>query len=304
MSAVAEFDPGAQRLRPHLHDRGRRPLRLRSGRHSVERARRRSGVACAASCASRRARPTTPKLVEKSTEEMTIEMSKRGYAFAQVRPRGDRNFETRQINVVFVVEEGARAYIERINVRGNTRTRDYVIRREFDIAEGDAYNRVLVDRAERRLKNLNYFKIVKITNEPGSAPDRIILNVDVEEQSTGEFSIAGGYSTADGFDRRSLGRRTQPARPRPDRARMRSLRPAHARRRILVRRAVLPRLSARVRHRRVRQADRCVVIVRLPAGDDRRRLPLRHPAARGPRAPAALLGLSAADRPRSDAAQL
>ncbi|MEA2872416.1 MAG: outer membrane protein insertion porin family, partial [Hyphomicrobiales bacterium] len=116
------------------------------------------------------------ELIEKSTEEMTIEMSKRGYAFAQVRPRGDRNFQTHQINIVFVVEEGARAYIERINVRGNSRTRDYVIRREFDIAEGDAYNRVLVDRAERRLKNLNYFKTVKVTNEPGSAPDRVVLN--------------------------------------------------------------------------------------------------------------------------------
>src|ERR1041385_6942197 len=101
--------------------------------------------------------------------------------------------------LTFPLEEGPRAYIERINIRGNTRTRDYVIRREFDIAEGDAYNRVLVDRAERRLKNLNYFKSVKITNEPGSASDRAILNVDVEEQSTGEFSIAGGYSTADGF---------------------------------------------------------------------------------------------------------
>jgi outer membrane protein insertion porin family len=137
--------------------------------------------------------------VEKSVEDMTIEMSKRGYAFAQVRPRGDRNYQTHTISIVFVVEEGARGYIERINVRGNTRTRDYVIRREFDIAEGDAYNRVLVDRAERRLKNLGYFKQVKITTEPGSASDRVVLNVDVEEQSTGEFSIAGGYSTADGL---------------------------------------------------------------------------------------------------------
>jgi outer membrane protein insertion porin family len=137
--------------------------------------------------------------LEKSIEEMTIEMSRRGYAFAQVRPRGDRNFQTHTISIVFVVEEGARGYVERINLRGNTRTRDYVIRREFDIAEGDAYNRVLVDRAERRLKNLGYFKSVKITTEPGSAADRVILNVDVEEQSTGEFSIAGGYSTADGL---------------------------------------------------------------------------------------------------------
>jgi len=137
--------------------------------------------------------------IEKSVENMTIEMSKRGYAFAQVRPRGDRNFEAHTINVVFVVEQGARAYIERINIRGNTRTRDYVIRREFDIAEGDAYNKVLIDRAERRLKNLNYFKNVRITNEPGSAPDRIVINVDLDEQPTGEFSVSGGYSTSDGF---------------------------------------------------------------------------------------------------------
>jgi outer membrane protein insertion porin family len=74
-----------------------------------------------------------------------------------------------------------------------------VIRREFDIAEGDPYNRALVDRAERRIKNLNFFKNVKITNEPGSAPDRVVINVDVEEQSTGDFSVMGGYSTADGF---------------------------------------------------------------------------------------------------------
>ncbi len=152
-------------------------------------------------------------LVEKSVEAMTIEAAKRGYAFASVRPRGERNFESKTINLAFVVEEGTRAYIERINIRGNTRTRDYVIRREFDIGEGDAYNRALVDRAERRLKNLNYFKTVKITNEPGSAPDRVVVNVDVEEQPTGEFSLAGGYSTADGFigevsvaDRNLMGR--------------------------------------------------------------------------------------------------
>src|SRR5262249_42055085 len=90
-------------------------------------------------------------------------------------------------------------YIERINIRGNTKTRDYVIRREFDIVEGDAYNHALIDRAERRLKNLGYFKNVKITSEPGSAPDRVVANVDVEEQSTGEFSFPAGSSTADGI---------------------------------------------------------------------------------------------------------
>jgi outer membrane protein insertion porin family len=152
-------------------------------------------------------------LVEKSIESMTIEAARHGYAFANVRPRGDRDFERKIINIVFVVEEGTRAYIERINIRGNTRTRDYVIRREFDIAEGDAYNRALIDRAERRLKNLNFFKTVKITNEPGSAPDRIVVNVNVEETSTGEFSVSGGFSTSDGFlaevsvaDRNLMGR--------------------------------------------------------------------------------------------------
>jgi outer membrane protein insertion porin family len=136
--------------------------------------------------------------LEKSVEEMQIEASRRGYAFAIVRPRGDRNFESHTVTITYAVDEGPRTYIERINIRGNTRTRDYVIRREFDIAEGDAYNRALVDRAERRLKNLDYFKSVKITTEPGSSSDRVILVVELEEKSTGDFSVSGGYSTTDG----------------------------------------------------------------------------------------------------------
>jgi len=136
--------------------------------------------------------------LEKSVEEMQIEASRRGYAFAVVRPRGDRNFEAHTVSIVFTIDEGPRTYIERINVRGNTRTRDYVIRREFDISEGDAYNRALVDRAERRLKNLDFFKTVKITTEPGSSSDRVVLIVDLEEKSTGDFSVSGGYSTTDG----------------------------------------------------------------------------------------------------------
>lgn len=139
------------------------------------------------------------ELIEKSTENMTIEAARLGYPFASVRPRGERNFETRTIDVTFILDDGPRVYIERINIRGNTRTQDSVIRREFDIAEGDAYNRALMDRAERRLKNLGYFKTVKVSPEPGSVPDRVVINVEVEEQSTGELSVSGGYSTADGF---------------------------------------------------------------------------------------------------------
>jgi outer membrane protein insertion porin family len=137
--------------------------------------------------------------IDKTIEDITIDIARRGYPFAVVRPRGERNFEAHTVDLVLLVEEGPHVYVERINIRGNTRTRDYVIRREFDLAEGDAFNRALIDRAERRLRNLNYFKSVKITNEPGSAPDRVIVNVDVEEQSTGEFSFSGGFSTADGL---------------------------------------------------------------------------------------------------------
>ncbi|QPF86516.1 outer membrane protein assembly factor BamA [Bradyrhizobium genosp. L] len=136
--------------------------------------------------------------VEKSVEDMQIEASRRGFAFAVVRPNGDRNFEAHTVSIVFNIDDGPHTYIERINLRGNTRTRDYVILREFDISEGDAYNRALVDRAERRLKNLDFFKSVKLTTERGSSSDRVILNVDLEEKSTGDFSISGGYSTTDG----------------------------------------------------------------------------------------------------------
>ena len=137
--------------------------------------------------------------LEKSVEDMTIESARQGFSFATVRPRSDRDLQNRRVNLVFTIDEGQRLYIERINITGNIRTRDYVIRREFDIGEGDPYNRALVSRAERRLRNLSYFKEVKIVPEPGSAPDRVVLNVNIEEMSTGDFSVSGGYSTSDGF---------------------------------------------------------------------------------------------------------
>ena len=163
--------------------------------------------------------------------------------------------QTRTIGVAFVVDEGTRAYIERINIRGNTRTRDYVIRREFDISEGDPYNRALIDRAERRIKNLNFFKTVKITNEPGSAPDRVVINVDVEEQSTGDFSVMGGYSTADGWmaqasvSERNLFGTGRFAKASAD------LRPIRSRRRTQFRRAVFSRSAHPGGHRSVCAAD-------------------------------------------------
>ncbi len=138
------------------------------------------------------------ELVDKTSEALTVAVAEQGYAFGQVRPRIDRDPVNRTISVVFVVEQGPRVYIERINVAGNYRTEDFVIRREFRVAEGDAYNKVMIDQARLRLVALGFFKDVKVNKEPGTAPDRVILNVAVEEQSTGELSFAAGYSSAEG----------------------------------------------------------------------------------------------------------
>jgi len=137
--------------------------------------------------------------LHKSTEALAVEMAKLGYPFAHAEPRPTRNAETRRIEIAFVIDQGKRTYVERIEIHGNSRTRDYVIRREFDIGEGDAYNKTLIDRAERRLKSLNYFKTVKITTRPGSSPDRVVVDVEAIDQSTGDFFVSGGYSTTDGI---------------------------------------------------------------------------------------------------------
>ena len=135
------------------------------------------------------------KDVEDSIIALTEKVAGQGYAFAQVTPRGDRNFENHTISVSYTVDQGTKAYIERIEIRGNSRTRDYVIRREFDVSEGDAFNQVLIQRAKKRLEKLDYFQSVDISTAPGSEPDQVVLVVDVVEKSTGEFSIGAGYST-------------------------------------------------------------------------------------------------------------
>ena len=147
---------------------------------------------------SRPGRRYSAEKIEASLEELTLEANRRGYPFAEVVPSGERNFETGTIDVTYRIEQGARAFIERIDIVGNTTTRDYVIRREFDISEGDAYNRILIDRAERRLRDLGFFESVRISTSRGSAPDRVIVTVFVEEKATGKLSFGVGYSTASG----------------------------------------------------------------------------------------------------------
>ena len=138
--------------------------------------------------------------VDKTVEDTAIGLAKSGEPFATVIAHGERLPERSLINLVYAVEAGKRVYVERIDIHGNTKTRDDVIRREFDVVEGDAYSRALIDRAERRLKQRGYFKTVKIAPQAGSAPDRVVVDVTVEEDKTGDFSMMGGYSTADGAE--------------------------------------------------------------------------------------------------------
>jgi len=137
--------------------------------------------------------------VEKAVTDLALAAGKRGYPFVTVRAHSHRNVAAKTIDLTFALDDGPHRYIERIAVRGNTKTREEVIRRELDFTEGDALNAALVARAERRLKALGLFKTARIASAPGSAADRVVLEVEIEEQQTGMFSVSGGYSTADGL---------------------------------------------------------------------------------------------------------
>jgi outer membrane protein insertion porin family len=137
--------------------------------------------------------------VEKTVTAMADAVGSLGYAFVDVRPNIRRNKDNQTIDVTFDVQEGPRVYVERINVSGNTRTLDKVIRREFRLAEGDAFSTAKVRRSQERLKNLGFFEKVDISAAPGTSPDKTNLEVQVVEQSTGEISFGAGYSTTSGI---------------------------------------------------------------------------------------------------------
>ncbi len=150
--------------------------------------------------------------VERTIEALSLAAASKGFAFASVRPRGEQVAGNR-INITYAIDQGPRVFVERINIVGNTRTREYVIRREFDIAEGDAFNQALLTQAERRIRALRIFKEVKVSQSRGSAPDRVVINVNVEEQPTGDISfgvgadLSGGFTTNVGLTERNfLGR--------------------------------------------------------------------------------------------------
>ncbi len=137
--------------------------------------------------------------VERSVEALSDAVGLRGIPFVEVRPRVARDRENRRVDVTFEVAEGSRAYVERIDITGNSRTADRVIRREFRIAEGDAFNAAQVRRSRQRIRDLGYFGGAEINVQPGSAPDRTVLATTVTERPTGEISLGGGFSTDAGL---------------------------------------------------------------------------------------------------------
>ena len=135
--------------------------------------------------------------VDKSVEKLTLEASNQGFVFARVEPKVDRNPSNATVNLTYNITEGPRTYVERIDIIGNTRTLDDVIRRELRLYEGDAYNRTLVERARRRLTALDYFEKVDFREEEGSAPDKVVLVIEVAEKATGSVTFSIGYSSVE-----------------------------------------------------------------------------------------------------------
>lgn len=135
--------------------------------------------------------------IEESIQAITFELGKLGYAFVNIRPKVDRDPENLIIGVTYQIKKSPRVYVERINITGNVRTLDHVIRREFKLAEGDAFNTALLRRSRSRIRALNFFEKVEVTQEEGSSADKTVINVDVQEKSTGELSIGAGFSTTD-----------------------------------------------------------------------------------------------------------
>jgi outer membrane protein insertion porin family len=133
--------------------------------------------------------------VGRSVEQMEQAVHNRGYAFVEVKPRATKHPDEHTVDLTFDIGEGPRVYVERIDVVGNTRTKDKVVRREFRLAEGDAFSTDAVRRSRQRLQDLNYFNNVAIQTSPGSAPDRAVLTTTVDEKATGELTLGGGYST-------------------------------------------------------------------------------------------------------------
>ncbi len=136
--------------------------------------------------------------VQETITNMTNKLGDLQYAFVNVRPVPRKNREEQTIDVALQINESPRVFVERININGNVRTLDKVIRREIEVVEGDPFNRTKVAESEQNIKDLGYFESVHVEAKQGSAPDKSVIDIDVEERSTGELSVGAGFSTSDG----------------------------------------------------------------------------------------------------------
>lgn len=139
------------------------------------------------------------RVLDKTVDALTKMVGESGFAFATIRPRATSDEDARTVDIEYVIDEGSRVYVERININGNNRTRDEVIRREMRLVEGDAFNKVLLSRSERNVRGLNFFSGVEVTENPGAEEDQTIIDVNVREMPTGELSFGVGYSSAEDF---------------------------------------------------------------------------------------------------------
>ncbi len=136
--------------------------------------------------------------VKSTVSNMTDELGDMQYAFVDISPDVRKNKEARTVDITFVINETPRVFVERVNVNGNIRTLDKVLRREMEIVEADPFNRSKLAQSERNIRNLNFFETVDVEVSPGSAPDKTVVDINVQEKSTGEISVGAGFSSADG----------------------------------------------------------------------------------------------------------
>lgn len=140
------------------------------------------------------------RLIEDTIESMTNAAGLFGYAFVDIRPRIQRDKQNRVMNITFQVLEAPRVYVERININGNVRTKEDVVRREFRLQEGDPFNLSRVERSKQRIQSLGFFQEeLEIEQLPGSTPDKVVLEVNVEERATGSLSLGAGFSSFENF---------------------------------------------------------------------------------------------------------
>ena len=136
--------------------------------------------------------------VEEAIGILTDEVGELGYAFVDIRPRVRRDRESRTIDITFSIQEGSRVFVDQVEISGNVRTLDEVIRREVLLLEGDAFNTSKLRRSRQRIRNLGFFERVNVENKPGTSPDRTVVDISVSERSTGEVSLGAGFSSTNG----------------------------------------------------------------------------------------------------------